>query len=104
VKKVTKLSHQHQPSLPLSPQAKPTVGTVWRSAGSPFKLRPMKVRQIGFTLIELLITVAIAAILLALAAPNFREMLVKRSVQAAASNSDGHVSVSRRSKVRNCRG
>ena len=47
-------------------------------------LRNMKVRQTGFTLIELLIVVAIAAILLALAAPNFREMLVKRSVQAAA--------------------
>jgi type IV fimbrial biogenesis protein FimT len=47
-------------------------------------LRHMKVRQIGFTLIELLIVVAIAAILLALAAPNFRDMLVKRSVQAAA--------------------
>ena len=44
----------------------------------------MKVRQTGFTLIELLIVVAIAAILLALAAPSFREMLVKRSVQAAA--------------------
>ena len=44
----------------------------------------MKVRQSGFTLIEMLIVVAIAAILLALAAPNFREMLVKRSVQAAA--------------------
>ena len=44
----------------------------------------MKVRQHGFTLIELLIVVAIAAILLSLAAPTFREMLVKRSVQAAA--------------------
>lgn len=44
----------------------------------------MKIRQLGFTLVELLITVAIAAILVALAAPNFREMLVKRSVQAAA--------------------
>ena len=43
----------------------------------------MKIRQSGFTLIETLIVVAIAAILLALAAPNFRQMLVKRSVQAA---------------------
>ena len=46
-------------------------------------LRSMKIRQYGFTLIEMLIVVAIAAILLALAAPSFREMLVKRSVQAA---------------------
>jgi type IV fimbrial biogenesis protein FimT len=43
----------------------------------------MKIRQSGFTLVELMIVVAIAAILLSLAAPTFREMLVKRSVQAA---------------------
>ena len=84
MKKVTKGRYRHQPSLPLSPQAKPIVGIAWRSASRPTKLRYMKIRQTGFTLIELLIVVAIAAILLALAAPSFREMLVKRSVQAAA--------------------
>jgi type IV fimbrial biogenesis protein FimT len=70
-------------SLPFGGLVAPTVGNEWQSAFSPFKLRGMKIRQSGFTLIELLIVVAIAAILLSLAAPNFREMLVKRSVQAA---------------------
>jgi type IV fimbrial biogenesis protein FimT len=71
-------------SLPFGGLVAPTVGSEWQSAFSPFKLRGMKIRQSGFTLIEVLIVVAIAAILLSLAAPTFREMLVKRSVQAAA--------------------
>ena len=71
-------------SLPFGGLVAPTVGSQWQCASPPFKLPGMKIRQSGFTLVELLITVAIAAILLALAAPNFREMLVKRSVQAAA--------------------
>jgi type IV fimbrial biogenesis protein FimT len=70
-------------SLPFGGLVAPTVGNEWQSAFSPFNLRGMKIRQSGFTLIELMIVVAIAAILLSLAAPTFREMLVKRSVQAA---------------------
>ncbi|MEA3394776.1 MAG: GspH/FimT family pseudopilin, partial [Pseudomonadota bacterium] len=44
----------------------------------------MKVRQSGFTLVELMVVVTIAVILLSLAAPSFRSMLVKRGVQSAA--------------------
>lgn len=71
-------------SLPLGGLVAPTVGLLWKSGEAAFKLAAMKKRQSGFTLIELLIVVAIAVILLAIAAPNFREMLVKRSVSAAA--------------------
>jgi prepilin-type N-terminal cleavage/methylation domain-containing protein len=37
----------------------------------------MKNRNLGFTLIELLMVVTIAAILMSLAVPSFRTMLVK---------------------------
>lgn len=47
-------------------------------------LHPMKIRPNGFTLIELLIVVSITAVLAALAVPSFNTMLVKRSVQSAA--------------------
>jgi type IV fimbrial biogenesis protein FimT len=44
----------------------------------------MKQRLRGFTLVELLVTLTVTAVLMALAAPTFRTLLLKRSVQAAA--------------------
>ncbi len=44
----------------------------------------MKFHNHGFTLIELMVVVALASILAALAAPNFRGMLDRRAVLAAA--------------------
>ena len=43
-------------------------------------------RHKGFTLVELMITLAIAAILLALAAPGFRSLIERNRLQSAASN------------------
>ena len=44
----------------------------------------MNGRQRGFTLVELLVTLAVTVVLMALAAPTFRTLLLKRTVQAAA--------------------
>lgn len=41
-------------------------------------------RQGGFTAIELMITVAVAAIVLAIAAPNFRDLLIRTRIGGAA--------------------
>lgn len=47
------------------------------------KISCMKSRLSGFTLIELLVVVAVGSVLMSLAVPSFRTMLVKRSVQSA---------------------
>lgn len=44
----------------------------------------MSGRQRGFTLVELLVTLAVTVVLLALAAPSFRTLLLQRAVLAAA--------------------
>ena len=43
----------------------------------------MKLRQPGFTLIELMVTVAIAAILLAISVPSFNDMLARQRLEGA---------------------
>ncbi|MFP5074178.1 Tfp pilus assembly protein FimT/FimU [Neisseria sp. WLZKY-1] len=44
----------------------------------------MKILEKGFTLVELMVTIAIMAIMAAIAVPNFSEWLAKRRVAAAA--------------------
>lgn len=44
----------------------------------------MNIRQRGFTLIELMVVLALVAILASMAAPSFRTLLAKRTVEAAA--------------------
>lgn len=43
-------------------------------------------RRAGFTLMELLIAMLVAAVLVALAAPSFKSLLARRSVDAAVTN------------------
>jgi type IV fimbrial biogenesis protein FimT len=45
---------------------------------------PRRLRQAGFTLVELMIVVALVAILLALAAPSFRETLARNRLEGVA--------------------
>jgi type IV fimbrial biogenesis protein FimT len=46
----------------------------------------MRLRHAGFTLVELMVTVTVSVVLIAIAAPSFGTLLVKRSVQVAADN------------------
>lgn len=44
------------------------------------------VQQQGFTLIELMVTIAVAAIILGIAAPSFKEFMAGQSIRTVASN------------------
>lgn len=81
----------------------PNVRLTYRRASCRATLRSMKFRQFGFTLIELLVTVAMVAILASLAAPSFRTMLVKRSVQAAADSLMGDMRFARSEALKRSR-
>ncbi len=63
-------------------------------------LQDMKIGVNGFTLMELLIVVAIVAILAGLGVPSFNTMLVKRSVQSAATSLVSDLRFSRSEAVR----
>ncbi len=67
--------------------------------------RPIRTPQVlrGLTLIELMIAVAIGAILLALAAPSFKQALGKNRLSSAASELTGAVQLARAEAIRNNR-
>ena len=46
----------------------------------------MRLHHAGFTLVELMVTVTVSVILIAIAAPSFGTLLLKRSAQVAADN------------------
>ena len=60
-------------------------------------------RSRGFSLIELMMAVAVAAILLALASPNFQQAIGKTRLASAASELTGAVQLARAEAIRNNR-
>lgn len=65
--------------------------------------RPLRKGLQGLTLIELMIAISIGAILIALAAPSFKEALGKNRLSSAASEFTGAVQLARAEAIRNNR-
>lgn len=57
-------------------------------------------RQLGFTLIELMVTIGIAALLLGIAAPSFREMAVRNRLSTYTNELISTINVARSEAVR----
>jgi type IV fimbrial biogenesis protein FimT len=68
------------------------------SAGFRRLLEPHALR--GFTLIELMVTVAIVAILSAMAAPSFNEMMIRSAIRATSSDLGADLNVARAEAIR----
>jgi type IV fimbrial biogenesis protein FimT len=60
----------------------------------------LKPRALGFTLTELLITLAIASILIAIAAPSFRDMAIRNRLSGYANDLIATVNVARSEAIR----
>ena len=58
-------------------------------------------RQTGFTLVELMITIAVAAVLLAIALPSFQQSLRSNRVATATNEMIGALSLARSEAIRN---
>ena len=54
----------------------------------------------GFTLVELLVTIAIAAILLAVAAPSFRALILSNRIQGASSEFQSALAIARAEAIK----
>ena len=64
--------------------------------------RPRAVLR-GLTLIELMVAIAVAAVLLSLAAPNFQQAVAKNRLSTAASELTGAIQLARAEAIRNNR-
>lgn len=66
----------------------------------PFRIRDIGQASPGFTLIELMVTVAVAALLLGIAAPSFRDMTVRNRVSTYSNDLIASVNYARSEAVR----
>jgi len=68
-------------------------------SSTPYKIRSMKRRSAGFTLVELMVAITIAAILIAIAAPNFTDTVRANRVQSQLSDLRGDLNFARSDAV-----
>ena len=74
--------------------------------GAPRRWRPIdgqaptRRRQRGFTLVELMVTVAVAAVLLMIAVPSFRNITLSNRLNTAANDLVNAISVARMEAVK----
>lgn len=67
----------------------------------PFRpLRPSRRRPTGFTLVELMITVAVLAVVLAIAVPSFRDMINRNRLVSTANEISGALNLARMEAIR----
>lgn len=71
-----------------------------RSPASPIKHLPMASRVRGFTLVELMVTIAVAAILMAIAAPSFTSLINSNRLTSSANEMVATLQAARMEAVR----